>query len=222
MHSVEEQLQVQLADRYLLGQLSPEQAEQAERAILADPRLQQRAAQTQKLIAALQAQRAEPAPPPARQDRDWFGLVSSAALVIIAIAGIAWWGTSALLWRDPPSVAAVAEETIAAANVATVELGLTRGASVIPILELEPDQSFAVVALDVGIPETPLYRVQLRGPEGGLLWSTDSARPAEDERIYLAVNTKRLGSGELHFLAQPADGLGNELRLPLQIVYKDQ
>lgn len=224
MHSFEETLQVQLADRYLLGQLTPEQAARAERAILADPRLQRRAVVTQRLIAALRAARpAQPATtakrPLGETRRDWYGLASSAALVAIAVAGITWWATTAF-WNNAPAATLAENRTIAAANVASVELGLTRGASVVPRLELSADQTIAIVALDVGIPETPVYQVQLYSGES-MIWSTESARPAEDERIHLALKTKRIGPGELLFLAQPADGLGNELRLPLKIVYRD-
>lgn len=225
LHSVEETLQVQLADQYLLGQLNPEQAERAERAILGDPRLQQRAVVTQRLIAALRATRVPAATATLnagqrKDDRDWFGLVSGAALVTIAVAGISWWAATAF-WNNAPAPAEITDtHTIATANVASVELGLTRGSGIVPRLELSADQTIAIVALDVGIPETPVYRVQLYADDD-MIWSTESARPAEDERIHLALKTKQIGSGDLIFLAQPADGLGNELRLPLKIVYRE-
>lgn len=185
---IEEQ---QIAERYLLGQLSVEEADQFEAHTLYCAACRDRLDTTEALLQGLRAVAAEDGAAIGRMGAlAWLarrGLWARAGLAALLVVGLAMPGW--LLWRNLGQVRSDLEALRRPGVASVVSLAALRGAS-----SGEPshrvvlgDRSgWVVLSLELDEPIAERYRVTLEASDGGTLWGLDDLAP--DPRASLAMS----------------------------------
>ena len=218
--SKDEERNMELVDRYLLGQLSAAEAEQFEVAFLGSPDLVTELEATERLMHGLKAHGASLATKiESTGTRSWFKgsrFIAAAASLVAAIA-IGFSINAMQQVKSLSSPILFGEAIIAKADAPITYVGVSRGNSgqmvALPDHQTTP---WILLSLDLGIAESAKYRVEFLDDAGGNLWQSDQITPNADDILMLGLSTKIMQAGDYAIKATPVNSAGAGIGAPLR------
>lgn len=219
-----------LVDRYLLGQLSEDEADEFEAYYLGSPETVAELETTEALLTGLRRSpqgggkvaALRPAPAWSARAGQWFGLAASVVAAVSLV--FAFQSRSALEQARSGSAPAAIDVPI---NIPIVTLAATRSAgpgadAPAAVIELPAGAGYVALALDLGLPEASGYRVTLLGEDGGQVWSAGGLVPDEMDSLTLALPARLLEPGVYRLRATPEEGAGNAVEYPFEVVTQER
>ncbi len=208
-------------DRYLLGQLSATEEDAFEIYYMSCPETMAELETTEQLVSGFAQSRLGPVAsqkpagkahePQAVHSKPTNNITALAASMLAAVA-LAFGAFSQNELHNQRELLA---ET--AVNIPIINLGATRGDSPARIIEIPARPVRIAFSVDIGIPESTNYKLQLESANGSVVWQADKLVPDAYDALTFSLPAGLLNAGEYKFVATPGTNSGNVVRIPLLV-----